>query len=103
MVYSFDLVGSLWYGGTRGNRGRLLLNATTSSIIVGCKEKEYVNEILLPRLFHSEHWEYFYPPTGCDASRTLRSGIIDDRSVETRRLLPIIDMKSKPISSTSSL
>ena len=38
VAHSLDLVGLLWYAGTTGNRGKLLLNAATSSIIVGCKK-----------------------------------------------------------------
>ena len=43
LIHSFDLVGWLWYGGTKGNKGRLLLKAAMSSIIVGwaCKKEKH--------------------------------------------------------------
>ena len=52
LIHSFDLVGRLWYGGTRGNKGRLLLKAAMSSIIVGwtcTKEKHNTPMKLLYR------------------------------------------------------
>lgn len=54
MIYSFDFVGWLWYGGTRGKSGRLLLKAAISSIIVGCKENRSITwEIIYWYIVHN--------------------------------------------------